>query len=62
MSISDNPEYSRRLALAMNGANLTPTQQIQAANAVLRANSWKDLPQWLREVVRETERENNGPA
>ena len=62
MALSSIPEYSRRLALAMARADLTPEQRMEAGDAALAADSWKDLPQWLREVVRETERENNGPA
>ena len=62
MSLASSAEDSRRLALAMNRAYLTADEQIDAANAATRATSWKDLPQWLRNVVAETEREHNGPA
>jgi len=62
MSVATDPEDSRRLALAMSRANLTPQEQIDAADASLRAVSWKDLPQWLRNVVAETEREYDGSA
>jgi len=43
-------------------ANLTPQEQIDAGSAALAAASWKDLPQWLRNVVAETEREYDGSA
>jgi len=62
MSVATDPEDSRRLALAMSRANLTPQEQIDAADASLRAASWKDLPQWLRNVVAETEREYDGSS
>ena len=62
MSVATDPEDSRRLALAMNRASLTPQEQIDAARAALAAARWKDLPQWLRNVVAETEREYDGSA
>jgi hypothetical protein len=62
MSVATDPEDSRRLALAMFRANLTPQEQIDAGSAALAAASWKDLPQWLRNVVAETEREYDGSA
>jgi hypothetical protein len=62
MSVATDPSDSRRLALAMNRAGLTPPEQLDAADAATRAASWKDLPQWLRNVVAETEREYDGSA
>ncbi len=62
MSVATDPEASRRLALAMFRSDLTPEEQIDAAQASLAAASWKDLPQWLRNVVAETEREYDGSA
>lgn len=61
MSVASDPENSRRLALAMNQAGLTPIERLDAAEAATRAASWQDLPQWLRNIVTETEREH-GPS
>ena len=61
MSVATDPEDSRRLALAFNRADLTPVERMDAADAATRARTWADLPQWLRNVVAETEREH-GPA
>lgn len=55
MFFFENPEASRRLALALHNATLlsllVPEQRIAASRAALRATSWGTLPQWLLEVV-----------
>lgn len=61
MSVATDPVNSRRLALALNRADLTPSERLDAADAALRAGTWGDLPQWLRNIVTETEREH-GPS
>jgi hypothetical protein len=62
MSVGSNAQDSRRLAAAMHRADLTGDEQIRAMNAAARASSWSGLPQWLRDVVAETEREDSGSA
>lgn len=61
MSVATNPEDSRRIALAMNRADLTAVERLDFADAATRAGTWADLPQWVRNIVAETEREH-GPA
>ena len=62
MSVASDPDDSRRLAIAMYRADLTGEERIDAGRAAMQAASWKDLPQWLRNVVAETEREYDGSA
>ena len=62
MSVATDPEDSRRLALALNRADLSPSERLDAADAAMRAGTWSDLPQWLRNVVADTEREHDGPT
>lgn len=62
MSVATDSTNSRRLALALNRADLSPSERLDAADAALRARTWGDLPQWLRSVVAETEREYDGLA
>ncbi len=62
MSVASNPDDSRRLALAMYRADMTGAERIDAARAAMQAATWKDLPQWLRNIVAETEREHDGSS
>jgi hypothetical protein len=46
----------------MYRADMTGAERIDAARAAMQAATWKDLPQWLRNVVAETEREYDGSS
>jgi len=60
--MEQNPEDSRRLAHALNREGWSPLERVEAGDAALRADSWTDLPQWLRDRVAAIERETDGPS
>lgn len=52
-----NPNDSRRLARALLDSNLNPSKRRQVAQAADTANNWDELPEWVRELDTDKDKE-----
>lgn len=54
---------SRRIAAALYGSDMEPSRRARLADATAIADSWDNLPEWVKDaVVRMEEEQLRGPA